>query len=93
MFSFSQIKKGTSMELTKRNKRSSKKKVRISLFDLDVCSYRVLPNSTDKFKEMIVDSVETTNDHRTWSLKQRLVEVIRKNCYEVCDVEWNEKVQ
>ncbi|GFV15665.1 hypothetical protein TNCV_3898041 [Trichonephila clavipes] len=35
----------------------------------------------------------TTNYHRAWGRKLHLVKVICKNCYEGCDVEWNEKGQ
>ncbi|GFS57340.1 uncharacterized protein TNCV_492051 [Trichonephila clavipes] len=33
----------------------------------------------------------TTNHHRPWGLKSRLVRVICKNGYNECNVEWNEK--
>ncbi|GFV59096.1 hypothetical protein TNCV_649851 [Trichonephila clavipes] len=33
----------------------------------------------------------TTNQHRTWGRKTRLVGVIRKISYEECYVEWKEK--
>ncbi|GFW84005.1 hypothetical protein TNCV_1661741 [Trichonephila clavipes] len=36
-------------------------------------TYRVLPNSTDKFRGMIIASMEPTNHHRTWGRKPRLV--------------------
>ncbi|GFW08631.1 hypothetical protein TNCV_2776521 [Trichonephila clavipes] len=54
---------------------------------------RMLPNSTNKFIEVIVGSMETTNDHGTWGRKPRLVGVICKNRYEDCDIEWNKNGQ
>ncbi|GFU54452.1 hypothetical protein TNCV_2980461 [Trichonephila clavipes] len=53
--------------------------------------YRVLLNSTDKFKGVTVGSMGTANHHRTWGRKSRLVGIIRKNGYEWYDAKWNKK--
>ncbi|GFW56308.1 hypothetical protein TNCV_1878281 [Trichonephila clavipes] len=53
----------------------------------------VLSNSTDTFRGVTVGSTGMTNHRRTWGSKPRLVGIIRKNNYEGCDVEWNEKGQ
>ncbi|GFW84210.1 hypothetical protein TNCV_4878731 [Trichonephila clavipes] len=44
--------------------------------------YKVLPNSTGKFRGVIVGSIGTTNQHRTWGCEPRSVGVIFKNNYE-----------
>ncbi|GFT31255.1 histone-lysine N-methyltransferase SETMAR [Trichonephila clavipes] len=46
----------------------------------------VLPNSTDKFEEVLVGSKGMANQHRTRGCKPCLVGVIYKNSYEECDV-------
>ncbi|GFT52943.1 hypothetical protein TNCV_1460431 [Trichonephila clavipes] len=38
----------------------------------------MLPNSTDRYRRVIVGSMGTTNLQRTWSCKSRLVSVNRK---------------
>ncbi|GFU80650.1 hypothetical protein TNCV_1549171 [Trichonephila clavipes] len=55
--------------------------------------YRELPNSTNKFRGVIVNNLEATNHHKTWGRKPRSVGVICKNNYEEWDVEWNENRQ
>ncbi|GFT91210.1 hypothetical protein TNCV_4044441 [Trichonephila clavipes] len=52
---------------------------------------RVLPNSTGKYRGVIVGNMGPTNQHKTWGRKLSLVGVIHKNSYEECDVEWKEK--
>ncbi|GFW11495.1 hypothetical protein TNCV_3810141 [Trichonephila clavipes] len=47
----------------------------------------MLPNSTGKFRTMIVGSLWTTNHNRTWGCKPHPVGLIRKTGYERCDVE------
>ncbi|GFU72327.1 hypothetical protein TNCV_4715381 [Trichonephila clavipes] len=53
--------------------------------------YRVLPNSTDKFREMIVSSMEKTNHNETWGRKLCFIGKTRDNSSRRQDVEPDEK--
>ncbi|GFT68585.1 hypothetical protein TNCV_1841821 [Trichonephila clavipes] len=53
----------------------------------------MLPDSTDKFRGVIVVCIGMTNQHRTWGQEPCLSEVISKNSYGGCDFDWNEKGQ
>ncbi|GFV45131.1 uncharacterized protein TNCV_2792061 [Trichonephila clavipes] len=56
-----------------------------------IAVYRVLQNSSDKFRRMIVGPMGTTNHYRTWVLQTTFSRTNLQKNYEWGCVDWNEK--